>query len=523
MDTERAMEMTERVCSAPDTAPGIDYLRHHAYFALVIMCFMQRERERSRDALRRFRAHLEQRPSVWHAALLRRLEAFSYFYEGRFAEARQKLDAVVPAFRLLGDVTELAIANLNLALVARATGAPDAAARVEAALAAMTATGMPVSPAVHRMMSVPPPPVTWTEQTMCERLVVALDRLSVRGLRAEQLRRELESIAGDLFPSRAVSVGPSTAASAAASEGVEVADGEGGTLRVAIEGSLDAEQGAALRLLASLVRADDAAARAPREVELPLDPNLTAFIAAAPATRRLKREIAQLSKSNATILVTGESGSGKEVVARGVHDLSSRAAMPYVAFNCASVPRDLFEGQLFGYKKGAFTGATSDNPGVIRAADGGTLFLDEIAELPLDTQPKLLRFLENGEIFPFGEQKPRRVDVRILAATHRDLGRFVREGLFREDLYYRLNVVPLAVPPLRERREDVVPLARMFVARLAPEGQERPELGPDAIAALEGYTWPGNVRELRNVIERAMAYAPVPQVLRAEHLRIGRK
>jgi transcriptional regulator with PAS, ATPase and Fis domain len=159
---------------------------------------------------------------------------------------------------------------------------------------------------------------------------------------------------------------------------------------------------------------------------------------------------------------------------------------------------------------------------VIRAADAGTLFLDEIAELPLDTQPKLLRFLENGEILPFGEQRPRRVDVRILAATHRDLGRLVREGRFREDLYYRLNVVPLSVPPLRERVEDVVPLARMFIERLTPEGQDRPELSPDAIAALEGYPWPGNVRELRNVCERGMAYAPVPSVLRADNLRIGR-
>jgi transcriptional regulator with PAS, ATPase and Fis domain len=235
----------------------------------------------------------------------------------------------------------------------------------------------------------------------------------------------------------------------------------------------------------------------------------------------LKREIGQLSKSNATILITGESGSGKEIVARGVHELSSRADKAYVALNCASVPRDVFEGQLFGYKKGAFTGAVSDNPGVIRSADGGTLFLDEVAELPLDTQPKLLRFLENNEIFPVGEQKPRRVDVRVLAATHQNLDRCVREGRFREDLYYRLNVVPLSVPPLRERVQDVVPLARAFIERLVPEGQDRPELGVDATAALEGHTWPGNVRELRNVIERAMAYAPVPAVLRAEHLRIG--
>jgi transcriptional regulator with GAF, ATPase, and Fis domain len=207
-------------------------------------------------------------------------------------------------------------------------------------------------------------------------------------------------------------------------------------------------------------------------------------------------------------------------VARAVHDLSSRADKPYVVFNCASVPRDLFESQLFGYRKGAFTGATSDSPGVIRAADGGTLFLDEIGELPLDTQPKLLRFLENAEITTLGEQKPRRVDVRVLAATHRDLDRLVREGRFREDLYYRLNVVPLLVPPLRERPDDVVALARLFIGRLAPDMGSAPDLAADAVRALRAHPWPGNARELRNVIERAMAYAPIPEVLHVEHLRL---
>ena len=263
-------------------------------------------------------------------------------------------------------------------------------------------------------------------------------------------------------------------------------------------------------------------ARAGRDVE-PLtepEPDLPDFIAAAPATRRLRREIAQLSGSNATLLITGQSGAGKEVVARAVHDLSARAGRAYVVFNCASIPRDLFEAQLFGYRRGAFTGASSDHAGIIGAADKGTLVLDEVGELPLDVQPKLLRFLENGEVFPLGEPKPRRVDVRVLAATHRDLGKLVREGAFREDLYYRLNVVPLHVPPLRERTEDIVALARRFVARLTPDGAEPPTLAPDALAALTAHTWPGNVRELRNVIERALAFGPPPPVLRAEHMRI---
>src|SRR5262249_55650319 len=152
--------------------------------------------------------------------------------------------------------------------------------------------------------------------------------------------------------------------------------------------------------------------------------------------------------------IHGESGTGKELVARAVHDLSPRASLPYVAFNCAAVPRELFEAQLFGYKKGAFTGAARDEPGVLRAAAGGTIFLDEIGELPLDVQPKLLRVLENGEVFPLGDKRPQRIDVRVVAATHRDLLALVRDGRFREDLYYRLQVIVLRIPPLRDRRDD---------------------------------------------------------------------
>jgi transcriptional regulator with PAS, ATPase and Fis domain len=259
------------------------------------------------------------------------------------------------------------------------------------------------------------------------------------------------------------------------------------------------------------------------EEEVAVDTVLPGFVAAAPATRRLKAEVAQLSRSSATILIDGESGSGKEVVARAVHDLSTRSQRPYVVFNCASIPRDLFESQLFGHRRGSFTGATGDNLGVVRAADGGTLFLDEIGELPLEMQPKLLRFLENGEVLPIGETKARRVDVRVIAATHRDPVALVREGRFREDLFYRLNVIPLRVPPLRDRKEDVLALARLFISRLVPEGTDPPHLGADAVTALMAHRWPGNVRELRNLVERAMAYAPIPRVLHARDLRIDER
>jgi len=369
-----------------------------------------------------------------------------------------------------------------------------------------------------QLLSNPGTAEQWRAETMTERLVGAIGRLSVRGLSHDQYRRGLAIILGELFPGREVLVGGKELSLDEPCV-VQVPELTDGALRLGVRGELTPEERAALRILAAFV---------PRmlgstvvaESEGAVDHVLPQFIAAAPATRRLKTEIARLSRSSATILIGGELGTGKEVVARAVHDLSARADKPYIVFNCASVPRDLFESQLFGYRKGAFTGATCDSPGVIRAADGGTLFLDEIGELPLDTQPKLLRFLENGEITTLGEQRPRRVDVRILAATHRDLDRLVRDGRFREDLYYRLNVVPLQVPPLRERPEDIIALARLFIGRLAPEAGSAPDLASDAVQALRAHSWPGNVRELRNVIERAMAYAPVPEVLHVEHLRL---
>jgi transcriptional regulator with GAF, ATPase, and Fis domain len=227
--------------------------------------------------------------------------------------------------------------------------------------------------------------------------------------------------------------------------------------------------------------------------------------------RRVLADVGRLAGSHATVVITGESGVGKELIARALHQLSPRSARPYVAFNCAAVPHELFEGQLFGYRKGAFTGAIADHAGVVRAADSGTLFLDEIGELPLDVQPKLLRWLDNAEVFPLGAERPATVDVRLIAATNRDLAAEVKKGRFREDLYYRLMVVPLTVPPLRARKEDVLPLARFF-ARGHADGRA-PAFAPDALAALAAHAWPGNVRELRNVIARAFAFSPRPDVI----------
>jgi DNA-binding NtrC family response regulator len=219
------------------------------------------------------------------------------------------------------------------------------------------------------------------------------------------------------------------------------------------------------------------------------------------------------------VLVTGETGTGKEMIARVIHGASPRADRPFVPFNCTAVPKDLVDSQLFGHRRGSFTGAIADHPGVVRAAVGGTLYLDEIGELGLDVQPKLLRFLESGEIQPLGDTRPQRVDVRIIASTNRNLEQLVAEGRFRADLFYRLNVVPLHLPPLRERREEVPPLAEHFLRRAARDfGKDRLHLSEETMEYLVLYRWPGNVRQLANEMRRLAAMAEPGAVLMPEHL-----
>ena len=219
------------------------------------------------------------------------------------------------------------------------------------------------------------------------------------------------------------------------------------------------------------------------------------------------------------VLLTGETGTGKEVLARAIHRASPRAARPFLAFNCSAVPKDMLESQLFGYRRGAFTGAQEAFPGVIRAAAGGTLFLDEIGELGPDTQPKLLRFLETREIHALGEPQPSHVDVRIVAATNADLDRLVTEGRFREDLLYRLNVIRFRLPPLRERREEIPPLVAHFLARAAAElGKGRVRVSDETMEYLLLFAWPGNVRQLANEIRRAVALADADATIDPAHL-----
>ena len=220
----------------------------------------------------------------------------------------------------------------------------------------------------------------------------------------------------------------------------------------------------------------------------------------------LRRTIAKVARSQAPVHITGESGTGKELVARTIHAESGRAAGPFVPVNCGAIPAELMESEFFGHKKGSFTGAHADKTGLFQAAEGGTLFLDEIAELPLPMQVKLLRAIQEKSVRPVGAQAEVPVDVRLLSATHKDLAALIADGRFRHDLYYRINVIELPVPPLRERGDDLVQLARRILARLAEtQGRAPPQLEADALAALHAYPFPGNVRELENVLERAMA------------------
>jgi transcriptional regulator with GAF, ATPase, and Fis domain len=250
---------------------------------------------------------------------------------------------------------------------------------------------------------------------------------------------------------------------------------------------------------------ESAAIREPAPPSTPAAAPLPDILGESPAMRALMARIDQVAPTSATVLVLGESGTGKELVARAIHARSRRTDRPLVSMSCATVPRELYESELFGHVKGAFTGATRDRLGRFAAADRGTLFLDEVGEIPLDLQSKLLRVLQEGTFERVGDDRTHAVDVRIVAATNRDLGREVAAGRFREDLYYRLAVVPVTTPPLRERKADIPVLAGAFVARVARKlGVVPPRLSEANVTALMGHDWPGNVRELENVIERAV-------------------
>ncbi len=288
-----------------------------------------------------------------------------------------------------------------------------------------------------------------------------------------------------------------------------------------------------LRELVSLVeRALSAPQSAPAPNSDEADEQLP-LIGRSPAMQEIYRAIARLMGTDLTVMITGESGTGKELVARALHDFGKRRSAAFVAINMAAIPRELIESELFGHERGAFTGATSRSMGRFEQAKGGTLFLDEIGDMPAEAQTRLLRVLQEGEYNAVGGRQPIRVDVRIIAATHRDLPQLIRQGLFREDLFYRLNVAPIRLPPLRERSADIPALVRHFTSLAAREGLPLKTIDEAAMERLRRYRWPGNVRELENMVRRLaalysqevigldvidveLAEAPPPAVLPAE-------
>jgi formate hydrogenlyase transcriptional activator len=229
------------------------------------------------------------------------------------------------------------------------------------------------------------------------------------------------------------------------------------------------------------------------------------IIGNSPALKLTLAEVERVAPTDSTVLVLGETGTGKELIARAIHDLSARRGRPFLKLNCAAIPFDLLESELFGHEKGAFTGAIGQKIGRFEMADGGTLFLDEIGDIPLALQPKLLRVLQEKEFERLGSGRTHHINVRMIAATHRDLSEMVMRKEFRSDLYYRLNVFPVTLPPLRERRQDVAPLVSHFVQVFSGRmGKQIDSIPHETLAALEAYSWPGNVRELQNLIERAV-------------------
>ncbi|HXC70170.1 MAG TPA: sigma-54 dependent transcriptional regulator [Pyrinomonadaceae bacterium] len=226
------------------------------------------------------------------------------------------------------------------------------------------------------------------------------------------------------------------------------------------------------------------------------------------------RLVEQVAPARSTVLITGESGTGKELIAKAIHEASTRAGRPFVTVNSSNIPSELLESELFGHTRGAFTGAVAAKKGLFEVADGGSIFLDEIGDIPPETQVRLLRVIQEREFTPLGDTTPRRVDVRIIAATNIDLKEAVRQGTFREDLYYRLAVVPIELPPLRDRVQDILPLAQHFIQKYNEENGRNvsEQLAPEVLAMLEAYSWPGNVRELENTIERAVVIAPGDEI-----------
>lgn len=516
------------------------------------------------EAAQRLR-HVESRldprttPGAWGELL--RLRGRLHVHRGRTTEAYHDIAQSSSVFELVGERYQAATSQLALGRLAATAGARSTAERHFQQAAAVfeslgatrdldetrEALAAPVSIGTGEYVGSP----TDADDAVVRRLVDAaiLPDLLARELAAALLETMSADIAvvfvqlpsGDVRPMASAGADADSARTLArlASEGAAYGAGTvivepvgrepDGPRLVAIASSRPLGQPLLrrARMLALVARQgfelcavrDEPHALADLAVERPLEPVLPGFVCASASMHRVIDQIQRLQGNDLTVLITGESGTGKELVARAIHVGSPRSAATFLPYNCTTTTRELADSQLFGHRRGSFTGAVSDQPGLVRTATGGTLFLDEVGDLPLDVQPKLLRFLEQGEIMPVGDTRPQRVDVRVLAATNADLEQRVAEGKFREDLYYRLSVIRIHVPPLRQRREEIPHLSTFFM-REASERLGKPDvqLSSAVLDLFSQYWWPGNVRQLRNEIQRAVAMATPGGVIGPEHL-----
>ena len=540
---EDAVARVDAMVRAPSIPPA-DMLQAHIVAAEALL-----EAGRLRDAEQRLAiigGRLDPRttPAAW--AELLRVRAELHAQTAQPGDAYHELAQSLSTFELLGERYEAARSQLMLGRLAARAGARSMAERhLSQAAATFTALGASWDlAATERARALLDGPGTGelvgaaadADDAVVRRLV---DAAALPELLARETVAALQEIAGsqsvvlfvppdaggeprvlahtgcDADAARALARGATTHAP----PGAVVLDGFGaevdGPRRAVLIGGrpfghLAERRQRVIALIArqgfDLCAARERPRSADRPAERSLEPLLPGFLCVSAAMQRVADQISRLQGNDLTVLITGESGTGKELVARAIHVGSMRSGAMFLPYNCTTTTRDLADSQLFGHRRGSFTGAVTDQPGLIRSAAGGTLFLDEIGDLPLDVQPKLLRFLEQGEIMPVGETRPQKVDVRVLAATNADLEQRVSEGKFREDLYYRLSVIRIRVPSLRERRDEIPHLATFFL-REASERLAKPdiELSTAALDLFAQYLWPGNVRQLRNEIQRAVA------------------
>ncbi len=554
-----ALRLATEISATPGVPPA-DAIQ--AELLAVEALLVDGDIEEAEHRLSLINAHLDPRatPAAWGEYL--RLRAELHLRRGRATDAYHDLAQSASMFDLLGERYQAAQSRLALGRLVAGVGARSTAERyLSEATAVFESLGAKPDIDEARRSSMLPPPAETTGEYLAapgEADDVIVRRLVDAAVMPDLLALETsaafsEAASGDAAvvflrsggddvrvvsatgcdTEAAASLARSALRGAAYGRGelfVEPLGHEGDEERLAVVAStrpVGQATSRRLRMIAAVARQGFALcgtrerAAQPRDERAlrTLDAVLPGFVCASAAMARVVEQIERLQGNDLTVLITGESGTGKELVARAIHLGSPRAGGMFLPYNCTTTTRDLADSQLFGHRRGSFTGAVNDQAGLIRSAAGGSLFLDEIGDLPLEIQPKLLRFLEQGEVMPVGETRPQRVDVRVIAATNADLEQRVAEGKFREDLYYRLTVIRIHVPPLRERREEIPHLCALFLREACERlGKPDVQLSAAALDLFSQHWWPGNVRQLKNEIQRAVALSGTDGMVSPEHL-----